>query len=201
MASVTSDGTDTGSDGAEAADPLSKTDIFDVLRNQRRRFVLQYLKRHETPVELGDLATQVAAWEYDTTPDGVTSAQRKRVYTTLQQTHLPRMDEVGIVAYDADEGTIERTDATADLTVYLEIVPGNEFAWRELYLSLGAVSLALVAALWGDVYPLTVLSDLVWATLIAAVVTVSAVAHVYHERHMRLGQQEAPPELDYDADD
>ncbi|WP_205596812.1 DUF7344 domain-containing protein [Halostella salina] len=202
MASATtSDGTETGSGASETGEPLSKTEIFDVLRNQRRRFVLQYLKRNETPVELGDLATQVAAWEYDTTTDGVTSAQRKRVYTTLQQTHLPKMDQVGIVAYDADEGTIERTDATAELTVYLEIVPGNEFAWRELYLSLGAVSCALVAALWGDVYPLTAVSDLAWATVISVVVTVAAVAHLYHERHMRLGEQEAPPELDYDADE
>ena len=201
MAGVTTDGTGSGGKAGAAPEPLSKTEIFDVLRNQRRRFVLQYLKRGSTPVELGDLATQVAAWEYDAATEDVTSAQRKRVYTTLQQTHLPRMDEAGIVAYDADQGTIERTDATAELTVYLEIVPGNEFAWRELYLSLGAVSLALVAALWGGVYPLTLLPDLVWATLIAAVLTLAAVAHVYHERHMRLGEQEVPPELDYDADD
>ncbi|NHN47398.1 hypothetical protein G9464_07290 [Halostella sp. JP-L12] len=180
---------------------LSKTEIFDVLRNQRRRFVLQYLKRNETPVELGDLATQVAAWEYDASVDDVTSAQRKRVYTTLQQTHLPKMDEAGIVEYDSSRGTIRGTDATEDLSVYLEIVPGNEFAWREYYLSLGAVSCALVAALWGHVYPFTLVSDLVWATVIAVVVTLSAVAHVYHERNMRLGQQEVPPELGYDADD
>ena len=180
---------------------LSKTEIFDVLRNQRRRFVLQYLKRNETPVELGPLATQVAAWEYDTTVDEVTSAQRKRVYTTLQQTHLPKMDESGIVEYDSSLGTICSTESTEDLSVYLEIVPGNEFAWREYYLSLGAVSCALVAALWGQVYPFTLVSDLVWATVIALVVTVSAVAHVYHERNMRLGQQEIPPELGYDADD
>jgi len=40
---------------------LSKGEIFDVLQNKRRRFVLQYLRRHGGPVELGDLATQVAA--------------------------------------------------------------------------------------------------------------------------------------------
>ena len=180
---------------------LSKTEIFDVLRNQRRRFVLQYLKRRETPVELGPLATQVAAWEYDTTVEEVTSAQRKRVYTTLQQTHLPKMDEAGIVEYDSSRGTIRSTEATGDLSVYLEIVPGNEFAWREYYLSLGAVSCALVAALWGHIYPFTLVSDLVWATVIALLVTVSAIAHVYHERNMRLGQQEVPPELGYDAND
>jgi hypothetical protein len=180
---------------------LSKTEIFDVLRNQRRRYVLQYLKRNETPVELGDLASQVAAWEYDTTVDEVTSAQRKRVYTTLQQTHLPKMDEAKIVEYDSSRGSIESTETTNDLNIYLEIVPGNEFAWREYYLSLGAVSCALVAALWGNVYPFSLVADLVWATVIAALVTVSAVVHIYHERNMRLGQQEAPPEIGFEPDD
>lgn len=168
------------------AEDLTKGEIFDVLRNQRRRYVLQYLKRMDDPVELGDLATQVAAWEYDTTVDEVSSEQRKRVYTTLQQTHLDKMAEAGIVEYDADRGVIRSTDQTADLSIYLEIVPGREFPWQEYYLSLGAVSTALVTALWFDVYPLTMVSDLGWATLIALVLSLSAVYHVYRQRGMRL---------------
>jgi len=174
---------------------LTKGEIFDVLRNQRRRFVLQYLKYAEGPVELGDLATQVAAWEYETTPEDVTSEQRKRVYTTLQQTHLSKMDEAGIVDYDSDRGLISATDQTDDLNVYLEIVPGREFAWREYYLALGGISCALVAVLWFEVYPFTVVADVVWAGVIAGVLTVSAGIHIYRERDMRLGSGEDPPEL------
>ena len=180
---------------------LSKGEVFEVLRNQRRRYVLQYLKQDGEPVSLGDLAQQVAAWEYETTLDEVTSEQRKRVYTTLQQTHLPKMDEVGILQFDSDEGLIEPTDQTAHISVYLEIVPGHEFAWRELYLSLGAISCALVAALWGGVYPLTLLPDLAWAAIIAVTFTITASVHLYHERNMRLGHGDQPPELSYTADD
>ena len=93
---------------------LSKGEIFDVLRNQRRRFVLQYLKRKGEPVELGDLATQVASWEYRTPCEEVSSEQRKRVYTTLQQTHLPRMSEAQIIDYDSDTGLVEPTARTQD---------------------------------------------------------------------------------------
>ena len=186
-----------------ATDPpdLSKGDVFEVLRNQRRRYVLHYLKGDGGPVELGDLAQQVAAWEYETTTDGVTPAQRKRVYTTLQQTHLPKMDEVGILTFDADRGVIESTDRTHDISVYLEIVPGHEFAWRELYLSLGAISCALVAALWLEIYPFTALSDLTWAGIVAVTVTATAIAHIYHERNMRLGHGDQPPELSFSSDD
>ncbi|ELZ07238.1 DUF7344 domain-containing protein [Natrialba aegyptia] len=184
--------------GADAEpDPLSKGEVFEVLRNQRRRYVLHFLKQDGRPVELGDLAQQLAAWEYETTLDGVTSAQRKRVYTTLQQTHLPKMDEVGILQFDSDRGVIRATDRTRDISVYLEIVPGHEFAWRELYLSLGAIGSALVAALWLGIYPLTMLSDLSWLALVSITVTVTAVVHIYHERHMRLGRGEQPPELSY----
>ncbi|ELY88699.1 hypothetical protein C483_15212 [Natrialba hulunbeirensis JCM 10989] len=182
-------------------EPLSKGEVFEVLRNQRRRYVLHFLKQDGRPVELGDLAQQLAAWEYETTLEGVTPAQRKRVYTTLQQTHLPKMDEVGILHFDSDRGVIRATDRTRDISVYLEIVPGREFAWRELYLSLGAISSALVAALWLEIYPLTMLSNLTWMGLISVVVTLTAVVHIYHERHMRLGHGDQPPELSYGPSD
>ncbi|SER67182.1 hypothetical protein SAMN04489841_4262 [Natrinema salaciae] len=193
---------DDGNDGDDdTEEQLTKGEIFEVLRNQRRRYVLQYLKQDDRPVELGDLAQQLAAWEYDTTLEGVTPAQRKRVYTTLQQTHLPKMDTTGILRFDSDRGVIEPTDRTRDISVYLEIVPGREFAWRELYLSLGAISCALVAALWLEIYPLTFLSNLTWTAAIAVTFTVTAAVHIYHERNMRLGHGDQPPELSYSADE
>lgn len=176
----------------DGLDDLSKGEIFEVLQNKRRRFVLQYLRRHGGPVDLGELATQVAAWEYETSCDDISKKQRKRVYTTLQQTHLPRMDEVGIVAYDSDDGTINTTPQTDDLTVYLEIVPGGEFPWREYYLSLGAVSLAIVATLWVGIYPFTVISPLAWTALFAVVLTASAAYQTLLGREMTLSEYELP---------
>ncbi|WP_394349022.1 DUF7344 domain-containing protein [Natrialba swarupiae] len=187
--------------GIEEPEDLSKGEVFEVLRNQRRRYVLHYLKQDDRPVELGDLAQQVAAWEYETTLEGVTPEQRKRVYTTLQQTHLPKMDEAGILTFDSDEGIIAGTDRTGDISIYLEIVPGHEFAWRELYLSLGAIGCALVAALWLEIYPLTVLSDLTWTAIISITITATAAAHLYHERNMRLGHGDQPPELSFGSDE
>ena len=179
------------SDGLE---DLSKGEIFDVLQNKRRRFVLRYLRRHGGPVDLGDLATQVAAWEYETPCDGISKKQRKRVYTTLQQTHLPRMDDVGIVAYDSEDGRIETTPYTEDLTVYLEIVPGKEFPWREYYLSVGAVSLAIVATLWVGVFPFTAITPLFWMSIFAVILTASAAYQTLQGHEMTLTEYETQPE-------
>ncbi len=177
---------------------LTKTEIFDLLRNERRRYLLHYLKTYEAPVEIGDLATRIAAWEHDEPVEAVTSKQRKRVYTTLQQTHLPKMDEARIVDYDHDRGLVDRTEYTDDLNVYLEIVDRNEVPWREYYLGLGAVYLGLVAALWADIAPLTVVSDLGWMAIASVVLVVSAAAHVYLERGMRLGHDDLPEDLGND---
>ena len=175
---------------------LSKGEIFEVLQNKRRRYVIQYLRHRGGPVELGELATWVASWEYDCARDDISQAQRKRVYTTLQQTHLPKMDKAGIVAYDSDSGVIETTPQTEELTVYLEIVPGSEFPWREFYLSFGAVSLAIVATLWADVFPFPMVDPLVWATLFAVILTGAAGYHTLSAREMTLSEYEEPPRSD-----
>jgi hypothetical protein len=165
---------------------LSNGDVFDVLQNERRRYVLQYLRHEGGPVDIGTLATHVASLEYGAEAENISKKQRKRVYTTLQQTHLPKMDDVGIVAYDEDDGHIQTTPHTEDLTVYLEVVPGSEFPWREFYLSLGAVSLAIVVILWVGVYPFNVLPALGWATLFAVTLTLSAAYHTFVGRELTL---------------
>lgn len=185
--------TPTPSSGDEPAGGLSKSEIFDLLRNQRRRLVLRYIERHDgdVPAEIGEIATQVAAWENDVAVDAVTSAQRKRVYTTLQQSHLPKLDEAGIVEFDAARGTVRGTDVADDLTIYLEVVPGHEFAWHEFYLGLGAVGCALMAAVWAGIYPFSAVPGVVWGTVVSATVLLSAVA----QRHVQRGLETSAGDL------
>jgi hypothetical protein len=184
--------------GPTTPEDLSKNEIFDLLRNQRRRFVLHYLKNNpDEEVTIGTLADQVAAWEYAIPLEEVSSTQRKRVYTTLQQSHLPKMDEAGIVEFDGDRGTITPTSVVADLTIYLEIVPGREFAWHEFYLGLGAVCSALMAAVWAGIWPFAFAPPIIWGTVISAAVAISAAVHVYTQRSMGIGAGEAPQVLDH----
>ena len=177
---------------------LSKSEVFDLLRNQRRRFVLHYLKSNDEAVELGDLATQVAAWEYGVTTQEVSSDQRKRVYTTLQQSHLPKLDEAGIVEFDSSRGIIRSTDVLSDLSIYLEIVPENEFAWHEYYLGLGAVCCALMVAVAAGVYPFAFAPPIIWGTVISVAVVGSAVVHIYSQQEMDIGVGDVPQELEFE---
>lgn len=175
-------------------DGLSRSEVFALLGNERRRYLLQYLTSADPPVELGELATRIAAREHGIAVDRVDSTRRKSVYTTLQQLHLPKMDEAGIVDYDARRGVVDRTEQTDRVAVYLEVVPREEFPWREYYLALGAVFLGVAAALWAGVYPLTLLSNLAWAGLLSALLAASAAVQVLRERRTGLGEGEFTPD-------
>jgi hypothetical protein len=154
------------------------------------------LKGRDEPVELGDVAEQVAAWEYDTDISQVSYDERKRVYTALQQSHLPKMDDVGVVDFDKNRGVVEPTAALEDVEVYMDIVRGNEIPWSSYYLGLAAAATSLMLAVAVDAWPFTVLSDVSWGVAVAAAFAVSAVVHRFYARDMELGRGEIPADLD-----
>jgi len=183
-----------GTTDAEPPETLTKGTVFQTLSNTRRRYVVHDLLQHEEPRELGALAKQVAAWENEKTIQQVTSAERRRVYNALQQVHLPRMDEDGLVRYDAARGTVEPTAELVDLRVYLEIIPGNDIPWSQYYVILGLFCGSLVLAATVQLYPFDQLSGLTWADLTVILFTVSGLAHAYYSHRMRLGAGGSPPE-------
>lgn len=172
---------------------LSRDDIFELLSNQRRRYVLHYLKQRngETTV-LGDLSEHVAAWENDTTPGRITAAERKRVYNSLQQYHLPKMHTNGVIEYDSRRGRIELAPEATALDVYLDIVNEDDLSWGWYYAGASSLCLALVAGAWAGLYPQLV-SGYAAAVGIATVFLLSSIAHLYFERRMRVGADGPPP--------
>ncbi|NUC74360.1 hypothetical protein HTZ84_19025 [Haloterrigena sp. SYSU A558-1] len=166
-------------------------EIFDLLSNHRRRYAIHYCKREGEPVTLGDLAEHVAAWELDKEVEEITSAERKRVYTSLQQTHLPTLERAEMIEFD--NRTIELTDEASELDVYLDVVPADSIPWGLYYLGLAAVGSIVMAGLWLEVVPTGAVSALGWSTLVFALFAISAVVHVAQSRRMRLGEMERPP--------
>lgn len=112
---------------ADAGDDrtLTKTDVFDVLKNERRRAVIQYLHDHGGSADLSDVAEHIAARENDTPVRQLTSQERKRVRIALYQCHLPRMDALGVVDFDKDRGTIELLDPASQVLFHLRLSPEN----------------------------------------------------------------------------
>lgn len=103
---------------------LSKDVIFDILRNERRRGALEFLRDARTTT-LSDLAEHVAARENDKPVRELTSSERKRVYVSLYQCHLQKMAEAGVIDYDRPRGTVELRDAASQCFAYLDIAPAE----------------------------------------------------------------------------
>ncbi|WP_255192302.1 DUF7344 domain-containing protein [Natronobeatus ordinarius] len=166
-------------------------EIFDLLSNHRRRYAIHYCKREDEPVSLGDLAEHVAAWELDKEVEELTSAERKRVYTALQQQHLPTLERANVIEFD--NRTVELTDEAAELDIYLDVVPADSIPWGLYYLGLSAFAGIVLGGLWLEWIPTETVPELGWATLLFALFAGSAVVHVLQSRRMRLGKMEKPP--------
>lgn len=128
---------------------LAETEIHDVLRNDRRRLTLDCLREAENGrLSVRDLAEQVATLE--TGQDPAPRNKRQSVYVSLHQTHLPKLDQLGIVSYESDAKVVELEDRVREVEVYMEIVPRYGLSWGEYYFALGLLGmLTTIAVLLG----------------------------------------------------
>lgn len=181
-------------DEADPEEAVSEDELFDVLASRRRRYAVHALEDVDGQTDLGSLAEQVAMWEYDVDAGELSSTERKRVYTALQQSHLPKMHEAGLVDFDKDRGVIEPTPELNDIDIYLEVVSANEIPWSKYYLGLAGLGGSLLLALWTNAWPSTLLPDLAWMTFVVVAFAVSAAVHNYYATNRRLGNEEKPPE-------
>jgi hypothetical protein len=79
-----------------------------VLSNRRRLYVVQHLLEEspEPPIDVGDLAEAVAAVEHEKHPEVVSSAEKHRIYVSLLQGHLDRLDHEDIIRYDPERNVV-----------------------------------------------------------------------------------------------
>ena len=136
----------TKSESAESEGELPLDQVFEILKNQRRREVLQYLRDSEDEVTLGEVAEHIAAIENDTTVDAISSSERKRVYVGLYQCHLPKMDDMNIVSFNQNRGRIELAENAAQLEPFIEEDSDESRAWYQYYAGIAGGAGVLFAA-------------------------------------------------------
>lgn len=169
---------------------LSRADVFDLVSNKRRRGVIHYLREtDQREIPLDDVIEAVVSWESDDRPTDITESQRASVYSSLVQTHLPRLEEHGVVIHHTDEGTVEPTELAREVELYLEYSPKAEIPWAEYYLGLGAVCAALIAVVWAELPPFDALDGIVVAGIVVGLLLLSATVHLFQTRRGRLGSE------------
>lgn len=116
--------------------------------------VLYYLRQSGGSVGVKELAGQIAAVENDIPTSELTSQQRKRVYVSLYQTHLPKMAKMNTIEYDKDSGIVSLTDQTDEVDRYLTTPEVSTYPWKFHYfvLAVGGASALLLSVLTVSVF-------------------------------------------------
>jgi DNA-binding transcriptional ArsR family regulator len=163
---------------------ISRDTAFEILTNPRRRYALSYLRSKSGTVSIGELAEAVAAWEQDTNVELVSSKERKSVYTSLYQTHLPKMADAGVIVYDRQRGQVRLSDTATELDKFVN-PPSKAGNWSRYYLALAVIGgVAILCNLLG-MYPFTLLNVLAYAALLLVAFTLLSAVNLEHVRQRR----------------
>ena len=155
----------------QPAVPESK--VHFVLSSPRRRETLRYLAKRSGRATLRELSEFIASNETGTVP--APRQVRETVYVSLHQTHLPALEELGIVEYDTTTKEVISLEPSRELRVYMEVVTRFGITWDEYYRYLGVLGLLVVVAVETGVPVVSAVSSLVWATLFLVAFALSTV--------------------------
>ncbi|WP_265107847.1 DUF7344 domain-containing protein [Halosolutus halophilus] len=122
---------------------LAESEVFHILGNDRRRAIVQLLAAESGTVDVSDVATEIAANESDTTP--VPNNLYKSVYVSLQQTHLPQLQEDAVIEYDSDAKTIQPGPNFDDVLQYVDGHDSDRSSILKLHLGLCVFGLVVIA--------------------------------------------------------
>lgn len=100
---------------------ITSADVaFALLGNRHRRYILYYLTRCAGTVELRELADQLVRWDETTIDD------HERAIISLYHTHLPKLEESGVLTFDSNRCLIELEETAGELKPYLELAAEDE---------------------------------------------------------------------------
>ena len=141
---------------------LPEVEVYHVLSSARRRETLAELWGQPEPVSLRELSEAIAATESGSHP--APRALRESVYNALHQTHLPKMDDLGLVVYDPDRKMVSVRPEAKHLVRYMDVTTRVGVTWGEYYRALGVVGLFATVASLASVPGFAVVDPLVPAS-------------------------------------
>ena len=144
-------------------DILPAEQVYAILANERRRRALEQLGSVGGVVTVHELSELVADRETGESPPP--KRCRESVYSSLVQTHLPKLEAVGVIEYDRETQTIELSRHARDVALYTEIVAKGGVTWSELYRALGVASLTILLAILLEAPIAAAIDPILWTSL------------------------------------
>lgn len=88
------------SDELPSIDGLTETERHTLLRDERRRLALDVLAEQPATVGLSEVAARIAARADDC--DASDDETVRQIEVALHHTHLPKMEELGVLSYQPE---------------------------------------------------------------------------------------------------
>lgn len=80
-------------------EPARREEVYRVLADHRRRYVLHHLNASTVPLALADVADELVRWETDKKPIEV-QEKREQMYSSLYHCHIPKLADANLVSFD-----------------------------------------------------------------------------------------------------
>ncbi|UTF54115.1 DUF7344 domain-containing protein [Natronosalvus rutilus] len=109
--------------GAGNRDTLARTEVTRVLSSDRRRTLLEHLLDAGTALDVHTLIGWLADDEHEPTVETSIHQLRQRVHVSLRRTHLPLLEEYGLLVYNQTE---ELVVPTWRLDLYESVLESDE---------------------------------------------------------------------------
>lgn len=87
------------------ANNLAADEYHDLLAVDRRRLAIEALSERAGPIDVDELAVEVATRTAEFDADDRTDVEH--IAITLHHVHLPKMAELDVVEYEAENGVVE----------------------------------------------------------------------------------------------
>lgn len=160
---------------------ISQSNIHFLLSNPRRRHAIRYLENHPGTVTVRELSEAIA--EIETGQSPAPRDVRETVYISLTQSHLPALDERGVIEFDGVNMQVVPLPRSRDVRLHMEVVTKYGITWAEYYRYLGILGLFVVVAALTDVPAISTVDPLLWTSGFLALFALSTAYQLWKERY------------------
>ena len=160
------------------SDSLAESDVFHILGNDRRRAIVQILENQTGQVDVSDVATEIASNESETSP--VPNNLYKSVYVSLQQTHLPQLEEDGVIEYDSDAKKIRPGTNFEGVLAYVDGHGTDQSTTLKAHLTLCVLGLAVIVLAGTGLPVVSNIDAVLWSVLVLLAVAASSIYKLWN---------------------
>ena len=148
---------------SDRVQPLSREDVFTLLSNHRRHYVLLSLPENRS-ASFDELVDWVTALERERKGEADNRNHRAAVYTSLYQTHIPKLADADLVVHNQERKQVRITQRGLWLRSYLQSARGDGIRWDRVFLAESLLWIAVTLVALGDV-PLVRAPSMSWIVI------------------------------------